>query len=395
MLTSSFEPLTGGAETYARVLCAGLTRRGHDVVVATDGSWLSDTTTDTAEDAGRVLRMSAFAGRIDARDRVKWRQMQYSVLDELGGLLDGARFDVIHANSHETLVLGSMIALEQDAALVATLHEMHPHTERFGLGRCRLSYEVLPVDLFLAPSAFYAGRVTDFGVPQESLRVIYHGVDPSPPPGDGDRLRQMLGIDASARLIVLPARVHPRKGQMELLRALPQVLARIPRAQVLFAGRISDFGYQRRLDQVVQQTGTADRVRLCEGLSARDMPDVYAAADVVVQPSWEEGLGLSAIEAMAARRPVVATRVTGLSEVIRDGHDGLLVPARDPRRLAAAVVKVLSDPREAERLAREAVASVRARFAEDRMVEATLEAYTDAVHRRATRAVGDWRESVR
>jgi glycosyltransferase involved in cell wall biosynthesis len=380
MLTSSYEPLTGGAETYLRLLCEGLVTEGHEVVIVTDGSWLPDLPGERAEPGGQVLRLHAFADRLDLRDKVRWRLMQYAVLDELGELIADEAFDVVHANSHETLVLGSIIALDMGAALVCSLHEQNPDLERFGKGRCRLSYQVLPVGVYLAASQFYADRASRFGVPPQRLRLVYHGV-PDTPTEDGIReaSRAELGITDEHRLIVLPGRVYTRKAQLDLAAAIPLVAVSHPEIRVLLAGRVSDFEYERRMWRLLDSLGVAHLVTLRQDFGVADMPGVYAAADVVVQPSLEEGLGLAVIEAMTASRPVIGSNVVGISEVLTHEHDGLLVPAQDPARLAEAVLRLLEDPVLAERLARQARATAVERFGRDRMVKETLAAYQEAL----------------
>jgi glycosyltransferase involved in cell wall biosynthesis len=377
MLTSSYEPLTGGAETYARLLCEGLVRDGHEVTLATDGSWLPDLPVDRREPAGRVLRLRRFAGLLDVRDRVPWRQMQFSVLAELGDLIGDEKFDVVHANSHETLMLGAMIALTQGSALVASLHEQNPQLEQFGEGRCHLSYRILPVDIHFAASQFYADRARSFGVTPDRLRLVYHGVQTRA--GNRYRIRQDLGLGESERLIVCPGRIYARKDQISLARALPAVLAAVPDARLLLAGRVSDVPYARELEQLLEELQISDVVTIRGDYGAPDMPDVYAAADLVVQPSLEEGLGLAAIEAMGARRPVIGTRVVGLSEVITDGHDGLLVPPARPDLLADAMVRLLTRPDVAARLAEAAGRTVAERFSQERMVAMTVDGYEAAL----------------
>lgn len=389
MLTSSYEPLTGGAETYLRLLCEGLDRLGHEIVIATDGSWLPDLPAVRTEPGGRVVRLRAFADRVDARDKVRWRQMQYSVLDDLGGQLAGESFDVVHANSHETLLLATMVALDSDAALVCSLHEQNPDLEQFGRGRCRLSYQVLPVDIYFAASQFYAARATRFGVPDERLRLVYHGVEDTPAAvSEREALRAELGLNDEHRLIVLPGRVYTRKAQLDLAAAIPMIAARHPEVRVLLAGRVSDFEYERRMWELLRQLGVAELVTLRENFGASDMPRVYAAADLVVQPSLEEGLGLATIEAMSAGKPVVGTAVVGINEVITDEHDGLLVPAREPERLADALLRLLNDPALAERLAKQGRNTALERFSQDQMVSATLAGYHEAIRRRTTASVG-------
>ena len=258
MLTSTYEPVTGGAETYLRLLGEGLAARGHDVVVATDGSWVPDLPRDRVEPGGRVVRPRQFDGRLGDRTKPKWRQLQYAVLEELGELLKGETFDVVHANSHDTLVLASIIALDLGAALVCTLQEMTPHLEAFGLGRCRLSYQALPVDLYLAPSRFYAERAVGYGVPADRLRLVYYGVREEP--GDRPAARAALGLTDAHRLVLCPARLYARKAQLDLAAALPAVAARHPEVRVLLAGRVSDVGYEQRLWQTLHELGVAHLV---------------------------------------------------------------------------------------------------------------------------------------
>jgi glycosyltransferase involved in cell wall biosynthesis len=110
-----------------------------------------------------------------------------------------------------------------------------------------------------------------------------------------------------------------------------------------------------------------------------DVPAVTAALDVAVLPSYREAQGLVILEAMALSRPVVATRVGGIPEMIEDGVSGLLVPPHDPGALADAVVRLLTDHPLADRIGRAGYATVRDRFGVERMVHA-IEALYDVGH---------------
>ncbi|MFE7676283.1 glycosyltransferase family 4 protein [Streptomyces albidoflavus] len=386
LLTSSFHPLTGGAESYARTLAAGLASEGHQVVVATDGHDVAGLPLSERVDGYEVLRPRAYSAEVDRKDKVRWRQMQYAVLSELSGLLGEQRFDVVHSNSHECLVLGSIVALEQGAALVASLHEQNPQSEPFGLGRSLLSYRTLPVDLFLAASDFYAQRCTASGVPREAVRKVYHGVTvPEPRPDAWTGLRTRLGATADTPLIVCPARIYTRKDQLTLVEAMARVRVRVPTARLLLAGRVSDQLYAQRLAQLTGKLGLTDAVHIIEDFANTDMPDVLGAADLVALPSLEEGLGLAAIEAMALGRPVVGTDVVGLREVLTDRHDALVVPPRSPDRLGAALTRLLLEPALARELGEEARRTVQKRFSASSMVLETIRCYREAVDRRAER----------
>ena len=120
-----------------------------------------------------------------------------------------------------------------------------------------------------------------------------------------------------------------------------------------------------------------------------DVPAVTAALDVAVLPSYREAQGLSILEAMALGRPVVASNVGGIPEVIQDGVTGLLVPPHDPAALAAAIVRLLTDHPLADTLARAGRELVYERFCVERMVRAIEEIYDQGAARvRRLAAVG-------
>ena len=108
-----------------------------------------------------------------------------------------------------------------------------------------------------------------------------------------------------------------------------------------------------------------------------DMPALFAKADIVVLPSYREGLPKSLIEAAACARPLVATDVPGCREVIRDGVDGLLVPAGQSAPLANAIARLIDDPALARRLGEAARAKALAEFDERKIIDATLAVYRE------------------
>ena len=384
-LTSTFEPLTGGAETYARLLTTSLAAAGHDVTIVTDGSWLDDLPDQRTEDGCLVLRLRRFAGEVDRRDKVVWRQLQYALLTELGHALGAETFDVVHANSHETLQLALPVAEEHGAALVASLHEQNPDLEPFGVGRCRLAYSVLPVDMHLAASRFYHGRAVRYGTDAARLRLVYHGVDAAPTAPRRADARARLGLPARGPVVTCAGRLYTRKGQVHLADAFGAIRAAHPDAHLLLAGRVSDFEYARDVFDRLGPAVAAGAVTHREDLTLADMPTVFAATDVAVQPSLEEGLGLAAIEAMQHAVPLVASNVVGLDEVVQDGVDGLLVPASAPDALAGAVVRLLDEPHLARRLVDGGRAAVTGRFSVRTMRDATLDAYAAALETRRAR----------
>lgn len=193
---------------------------------------------------------------------------------------------------------------------------------------------------FVAASRAQERELLLSGVEPASIAVVHAGIDVERfAAGRSEATRAALGIDAACPVALLPARLAPVKGHDDLIAALPAVLARVPRLVVLCAG---EGPLARSLAERLRVEGLERHVRLLGQVEA--MPDLYAAADLVVLPSRVEGLPSALLEAYAARRAVVATAAGGIPEALVDGCEGRLVGVGDRAALAAAMVELLEDP---------------------------------------------------
>lgn len=199
------------------------------------------------------------------------------------------------------------------------------------------------------------------GVAAERTTVIHRGRDPelyrAAPPERRTALRRDLGLGEDERVILNIARLRDRKGQHDLIAAMPEILRIHPRARLLIAGE----GPERpALEHAVSEIGLKDRVALLG--TREDVPALLTVADLFVTPSHYEGHGGSLIEAMLAGLPIVASDTPPHRESIEPGVTGLAVPLRDPAALAAAIVSLLDDPDLAHELGAAAREAARARF---------------------------------
>jgi glycosyltransferase involved in cell wall biosynthesis len=194
---------------------------------------------------------------------------------------------------------------------------------------------------------------------------------------DGGAIRRELGLASEHALVTLIG-ARSWRGWGDVLEAMRVVAGACDRARLLFVGvpppRIAEIALRAR------DAGLADRV-LCLG-HRDDMPAFFNASDVVVDASYA-GLGItgSIREALACQRPVVATRLEGMPELVVDGQTGLLVPPREPAALAAAILRLLGDPAAAQAMARAGRERVKAHFS----LHAKLDA-TEALYRRLATA---------
>jgi glycosyltransferase involved in cell wall biosynthesis len=284
------------------------------------------------------------------------------------------RPDVIHTHMYRADVVGTKAVLALQAAghrrpyVVSTVHSSRVRSAE---DRELLRQLTPHMDQLIAVSRSIVRKIAAeerIGAP---VRLIYNGVDlqrfedQAPAP-----IREEYGMESGSHIVGVVARLEPEKGHQTLIEAWPQVLRSCPDAYLLIVGEGS-----RR--DFLEQWAAAHRVAHRVIFTGRrdDVPAVTAALDVAVLPSWREAQGLSILEAMARSRPVVASDVGGIPEMIEDGVTGLLVEHDNPVALAAAIVRLLLDPAEAERIARAGHDLVHGRFCVELMVKAIEEIY--------------------
>ena len=205
------------------------------------------------------------------------------------------------------------------------------------------------------------------------VRVSYPPVPDEPPAADGERARKSLGIAGAEPLVAVVGSLSRGRAQDVALRALPLVQRTLPRARLLVVGaahpRAVDLEYAEGLRALAADLGVESDVVFAGAVDF--MPDVYAAADVVVNPARiQEAFGLAVAESMAAGTPVIACDVGAVREVSEHVRTGLLVPPADPDSLAAAVLRLWQDERLRDRLVRAARHDAGERFSARRGLDA-------------------------
>jgi glycosyltransferase involved in cell wall biosynthesis len=210
------------------------------------------------------------------------------------------------------------------------------------------------------------------GVP---VSLIYNGVDLQRYSHQQPccTLHDDYSIPEDSQIVGVVARLEAEKGHRTLLDAWPLVLAAQPQARLLIVGEGSE---RDSLEAQAASLGVLDRVVFTG--RREDVPAVTAALDVAVLPSYREAQGLSVLEAMALSRPVVASNVGGIPEMIEDGVSGLLVPPNDPEALAVAIVRLLSDHPYADMIARRGHDLAHERFCIEQMVNSIETLYDEA-----------------
>ncbi len=224
------------------------------------------------------------------------------------------------------------------------------------------------VDRVVAVSHAVTDALIAGGVPAARIDVVHNSLNLerfNPETVDREAVRKELGIRDDEAVIGTAGRLCPEKGIFELLDALRLLLPRYPSARLLFAG---DGPSRPELAARAKSLSIEDKV-IFTGLRT-DMERIYAAMDTFVLASTcKEAFGMALIEAMAMERPVIATAVGGIPEIITDGENGVLIAPGDPAAIADAIAKVVYNKELSKRLAEEGRRTVERKFSEKAMGE--------------------------
>jgi glycosyltransferase involved in cell wall biosynthesis len=293
-------------------------------------------------------------------------------------LLKRERIAVIHAHGQDACILAAAARMVSGIPLVITRHVLEePGANWRERVRARLTLAAFRhADAAIAVSSAAADTLAGLAqMPRGSVKVIRNGIevarfDDPDLAARRARIRASLGFRGEEFLLLVPAVLREGKGHEVLLSALPIILGQAPTLRVLFAG---DGEREEALRGLARPYGDA-----VVFLGARDdIPELLAACDLVALPSRAEALPTVIMEAAAAGRPVVATRVGGTAELVEDGVTGLLVPPDDPAALARAVVDLWCDPAKARAFGAGAARLASRRFGLDEQVELTLAVWAD------------------
>ena len=361
----------GGCEQHVLALLSRLDRERFE-------PWLACFEAEPDE-AAPMLPLFREAGvrTIDLRAR---RRTDPAALWRFGSLLRRGKFDLVHTHSFRT-ELGSVLWGRLAGLAPIVVRTVHNVDELYVSPRyatlSRLSAQGL--DRIVAISDAVAEYLRgEAALPEEKIVRIHYGIDPSPfrpelPPPS----RRPAGDPSRRPTIGVVARLAPQKGHRVLFDALPAVRAAVPDVRARLVGH-EELSTVAELWAYAAERGVDDLIAF-EGF--RPAVEVMADFDVFVLPSLWEGFGLVLVEAMAAGRPVVASAVGPIPEIVVDGVTGLLVPPGDPPALAEAIVRLLRDPELAAAFGRAGRARVERELRVDTMVARTESLYDELLGR--------------
>ncbi|MFI6166572.1 glycosyltransferase [Nocardia sp. NPDC051052] len=397
MVSEHASPLTGlggttatGQHIHVAELAAAYVRRGHDVTVYTrreDPKLPAEVVTGAGY---RVVHVTA--GPVEPLPR----DQSLPYLGDFGSYLQRQwgldTPDIVHAHFWMSGLAAELAARAHGIPVVVTFHALGTVRRRHqGLAdtspRSRIRFERLIAGRaahIVATSSDEVMELTRMGVPRFRISVVPSGVDlsaftPEGPAADRNQRHRLHRVLSVGRLV-------PRKGFDVAIKALQE----LPDTELVIAGGpvgddIEDDGEGRRLRRLAMEYGVQERLRMLGPVRRADLPRWYRSADVVLSTPWYEPFGMVALEAMACRKPVVATAVGGLLDTIVDGVTGRLVAPPDPLTVARAVRQLLEDKTLRDTWGAAGYQRAASRYAWDQVALETLTAY----HRAAPAHAGE------
>jgi glycosyltransferase involved in cell wall biosynthesis len=351
-----------GGQNQVLVTLMGLRALGHRTMLVAHAAG------ELRQRAREGLDLVPLAPRTEMDLAAAWR---------LSRLVKQLRPDVVHAHDPHGVAMAALalsMSTQAPTPPLVAARRVDFHLRGSALSR----WKYRQVDCFICASDAIRQLLLADGVEPERTVTVHEGIDL----GRVDaapriNLHEELWLPHHAPLVGNVAALVPHKGQRHLVEAAALVVREVPDARFVIAG---EGELRPALERQIKERRLEKHVLL-----AGFRPDVlslHKAFDVFVMSSVTEGLGTSLLDAMACAKPIVATAVGGIPEVVVDGETGFLVPPRDAEAMSGAIVRLLTDEALRRRMGDAGLARVRNRFSAERMVQETLDVY-ERVARRA------------
>jgi glycosyltransferase involved in cell wall biosynthesis len=344
----------GGAERHVLDLSESLKARGHYVeLVCPAEGWVSS----AARDAGLPVILSPMR-------RIGWLATRNLIAQRV----QSEGIQLIHTHLTRASYIGYAAGLKTKVPVITTVHLLNNDRlyRQLARGRNRL----------VAVSEYVQSVLHDRGIAKEYIDTVYNGTDFLQfKPSDPDAVKSELGIPHDRMVIGIVGRICRTKGHIEMVRALKSIREVSPNAHAVFVGRIEE-GFKGELARAVAAEGMGKHITFT-GVR-EDVPRLMDAFDISAMPSHMETFGLAAIEAMARSRPVIASNVGALPEVVSHEKTGLLVPV-GADQLADAAVRLLQDAPLRREMGKCARKEVEKRFSLDTMAYGCENVYRKAL----------------
>ncbi len=351
----------GGITSYVFSLATALRRKGHNIYIASSGGSLLPKFIEE----GIIFIPIPIRTKQEVSPKVLFSMLKLQVTVKKN------RIDLLHSNSRTTQVLGCLLNHSLGVPHISTCH---------GFFKKRISRRLFPCwgeRVVAISQAVKAHLIDDFKVDKKKIILIPNGIDLREftirdTQGTIQKKKE-LGL-GNGPVVGIIARLSEEKGHCYLIRAMQEVISRYPLAQLLIVG---EGRMKEELLNLTRALGLEKNIFFIPPVIGTEA--ILSVMDVFVLPSSKEGLGLALMEAMAYALPVIGSRVGGITSLIQDGCNGLLVNPGDILGLSLAILKLLQNPDKAKALGGAARIFIGQNFSQEKMALETEKLYLECL----------------
>jgi len=286
--------------------------------------------------------------------------------------LKANHISLIHSQGYKSNFYSFLSSLNTATKKITTCHNWLGKSAKMKFYKYLDKLLLNRFDKIVAVSDALKKEILESKIPSEKILVIDNGIDIDrfQPASGINGMRKSLGIEDDEKTVGTVGRLIDEKGHEYLLKAAQEVLRNYPKAKFIIVG---DGHLRSNLESIAKEL-RLERNVIFTGIR-REIPAIIHAMDIFVMPSLNEGLPFAILEAMAARRPVIASNVGAIPKLIQDGHTGLLIEPADAAQLSDSIIKLLRDEKKADLLAGNAYEKVKKEFSAQKMAEKYVAAY--------------------
>jgi len=352
----------GGGERHLVDLTRGLYRRGHEIFVALrpTNQWQERLDFLPPENIFHASIRNSF-GIFSAR--------------RIAQFISEKNIEIIHAHAARDYIPASLVCrMTKNSKFVLTRHVLFPMKPFHRLTLTNLSRAIA-----VSPAV---ERQLQTIIPKHKIEVIPNGINTENLTGEErktrrEEFRRLHNIPTDAQVIGTIGELKELKGQRDFVLAANEVAKRAPNAFFVIVGKDNSTNQQfrRELKRLVKVFNLENCFLFLDWVE--DMPTLLSSLDIFVSASHSESFGLAILEAMANKTPIVATKTEGAKELLRNGETGVLVPVREPLKLAEAIENLLNSAEKRQTLVQEAQSFAEKHFSLDEMIERTESLYRE------------------
>lgn len=374
-----FPPIIGGVETHLTIILPQMAQWGHKVSLLT-GS------VEGVKGRYKFEGVDIFRNPVMDLNWLFKRGLD-GLEDEIervfSSFFDEAEPDIIHAHNMHYFSKPHASALERFAQKNNTPLVLTAHNVWDDILFLELTYKIAWSGI-IAVSHFIKKEIIGIGVDDTKIRVIHHGVDQDKfnPETSFSRVIKKYPRLRNRKIIFHPARIGLAKGCDVSIKALHLVKEKHPDAILVLAGskNIIDWGATQQKDiaylvSLIKHFGLEENI-LIDVYSLEEMQELYALSNICLYPSSSpEPFGLTMLESMASAKPIIVTKMGGMPEVVKNGINGFVIPARETEALAEKINILLDDKRLAKRFGYTGRQMVESQYTKERVTQDTLSFY--------------------